>query len=327
MKFYDREKEIEILRRNWVRSERESLFTVMMGRRRIGKTALLLRTQNEQRMLYLYVSKDNEHVLVEKFQRIAAESIGLQIYGRMETFAQFFEALMQYGRDNHFTLVLDEFQNLLKINPAIPSHIQDIWDRYHNSTHVNLIACGSIFSMMHKIFDNDDEPLYGRKDCEIRLRPFRIAVMKEILHDHNPEYTPDDLLCLYMLTGGVAKYIGQLMDAGATTKDSMLEWVTAAGSPFLSEGTELIMAEFGRDYSNYLSILQLIAGGMTVQNQIDNIIGKNTGTYLKNLHEDYNYINRLQPMFSKQGNRNIRWSIDDCFFRFWFRFILPNQTS
>ena len=326
MKFYDREKELQILRRNWEKSEQKSFFTVMMGRRRIGKTALLLRTQKEQRMLYLYVSKDNEHVLVEKFQRMAAEALGLQIYGRMESFAQFFETLMQYGRDNHFTLVLDEFQNLLKVNPAIPSHIQDIWDRYHTSTHVNLIACGSIFSMMHKIFDNDDEPLYGRKDCEIRLRPFRIAVIKVILRDYNPDYTSEDLLCLYMLTGGVAKYIGQLMDAGATTKDQMLEWVTATGSPFLSEGIELIMAEFGRDYSNYLSILQLIAGGMTVQNQIDNIIGKNTGTYLKNLHEDYNYINRLLPMFSKPGNRNIRWTMDDCFFRFWFRFILPNQN-
>ena len=326
MKFYDREKELQILRRNWEKSEQKSFFTVMMGRRRIGKTALLLRTQKEQRMLYLYVSKDNEHVLVEKFQRMAAETLGLQIYGRMESFAQFFETLIQYGRDNHFTLVLDEFQNLLKVNPAIPSHIQDIWDRYHTSTHVNLIACGSIFSMMHKIFDNDDEPLYGRKDCEIRLRPFRIAVIKEILRDYNPDYTSEDLLCLYMLTGGVAKYIGQLMDAGATTKDQMLEWVTATGSPFLSEGIELIMAEFGKDYSNYLSILQLIAGGMTVQNQIDNIIGKNTGTYLKNLHEDYNYINRLLPMFSKPGNRNIRWTMDDCFFRFWFRFILPNQN-
>lgn len=326
MKFYDREKELQILRHNWEKSEQKSFFTVMMGRRRIGKTALLLRTQKEQRMLYLYVSKDNEHVLVEKFQRMAAEALGLQIYGRMESFAQFFETLMQYGRDNHFTLVLDEFQNLLKVNPAIPSHIQDIWDRYHTSTHVNLIACGSIFSMMHKIFDNDDEPLYGRKDCEIRLRPFHIAVIKEILRDYNPDYTSEDLLCLYMLTGGVAKYIGQLMDAGATTKDQMLEWVTATGSPFLSEGIELIMAEFGRDYSNYLSILQLIAGGMTVQNQIDNIIGKNTGTYLKNLHEDYNYINRLLPMFSKPGNRNIRWTMDDCFFRFWFRFILPNQN-
>ena len=82
--------------------------------------------------------------------------------------------------------------------------------------------------MMHKIFDNDDEPLYGRKDCEIRLRPFRIAVMKEILHDHHAAYTSEDLLCLYMLTGGVAKYIGQLMDAGATTKDLMLQWATAS---------------------------------------------------------------------------------------------------
>ena len=126
MKFYDREKELQILRRNWEKSEQKSFFTVMMGRRRIGKTALLLRTQKEQRMLYLYVSKDNEHVLVEKFQRMAAEALGLQIYGRMESFAQFFETLMQYGRDNHFTLVLDEFQNLLKVNPAIPSHIQDI---------------------------------------------------------------------------------------------------------------------------------------------------------------------------------------------------------
>lgn len=326
MKFYDREKELKILQDNWVKSERKSLFTVVIGRRRIGKTALLLHTQNSQRMLYLYVSKDNEHVLMEKFQHAAADSLGLQIYGRVETFAQFFETLMQFGRDNHFTVVLDEFQNLLKVNPAIPSHIQDIWDRYHNDTHVNLIACGSIFSMMHKIFDNDDEPLYGRKDCEIKLRPFRIAVIKEILGDYNNGYTPEDLLCLYMLTGGVAKYIGQLMDAGATTKDHMLEWATATGSPFLSEGTELIMAEFGRDYSNYLSILQMIAKGMTVQSQIDTVIGKNTGTYLKNLHEDYNYISRLQPMFSKPGNRNIRWSIEDCFFRFWFRFILPNQN-
>ena len=326
MKFYDREKELKILQNNWERSEKKSLFTVMVGRRRIGKTALLLHTQNSQRMLYLYVSKDNEHVLVEKFQRAAAESLGLQIYGHLETFAEFFETLMKYGKDNHFTVVLDEFQNLLKVNPAIPSHIQDIWDRYHNDTHVNLIACGSIFSMMHKIFDNDDEPLYGRKDCEIKLRPFRIAVIKEILGDYNNGYTPEDLLCLYMLTGGVAKYIGQLMDAGATTKDHMLEWATATGSPFLSEGTELIMAEFGRDYSNYLSILQMIARGMTVQSQIDTVIGKNTGTYLKNLHEDYNYISRLQPMFSKPGNRNIRWSIEDCFFRFWFRFILPSQN-
>ena len=326
MKFYDREKEIEILRRNWEKSAEHSLFTVMIGRRRIGKTALLLKTEQEQKMLYLYVSKDNERVLVEKFQKSAEEVLGLHVYGRMETFAQFFEQIMKYGKEHHFTIVFDEFQNFLKVNPAIPSHIQDIWDRYHESTMVNLVACGSIYSMMHKIFDNDDEPLYGRKDCEIRLKPFRISVIKEILHDYNPNYTAEDLLCLYMLTGGVAKYIALLMDAGATDKESMLKWATALESPFITEGRELVLSEFGKDYANYLSILQLVAGGMTVQNQIDNIIGKNTGTYLKRLEEDYNYVSKLVPMFSKPGCRNLRWSVEDCFLRFWFRFVLPNQS-
>lgn len=326
MKFYDREQEIDILRKNWEKSTKKSIFTVLIGRRRIGKTALLLRTAREHNMLYLYVSKDNEHVLVEKFQNAAESVLGLHIYGKLESFSQFFEQIMEYGKEHHITVVFDEFQNFLRVNPAIPSHIQDIWDRYCEHTTVNLVACGSIYSMMHKIFDNEDEPLYGRKDCEIKLKPFRISVIKEILYDYNPDYTSDDLLCLYMLTGGVAKYIAQLMDAGATEKESMLRWVCGIGSPFLSEGRELVISEFGKDYANYLSILQLIAGGMTVQNQIDDIIGKNTGNYLKNLDEDYNYVSKLHPMFSKPGSRNVHWCIDDCFLRFWFRFILPNQN-
>ena len=82
--------------------------------------------------------------------------------------------------------------------------------------------------------------------------------------------------------------------------------------PFLSEGREMIMSEFGKVYANYLSILQLIAGGMTTQNQIDTIIGKNTGTYLKNLDEDYSYVSKLHPLFSKPGGRNVKWCIEDC---------------
>lgn len=62
------------------------------------------------------------------------------------------------------------------------------------------------------------------------------------------------------------------------------------------------------------------------QSQIDNIIGKNTGTYLKNLDEDYNYVSKLQPMFSKPGIRNVRRCIENCFLRFWFSFVLPNQS-
>ena len=328
MRFYDREKELDILRANWEQTLERGRMTVLIGRRRIGKTTLMTRSAAEdgQPLLYLYVSKDNERVLTGKFQQAAEQALGLQIFGRMESFAQFFEQLLRYGQENHFTLLLDEFQNFLKVNPAIPSHIQDIWDRYHEKSKVNMVACGSIYSMMHRIFDNEDEPLYGRQDCRLNMLPFRISVLKQILGDHNPKFTSEDLLCLYSLTGGVAKYVAWLMDAKATTKSKMLRWVTQTGSPYLSEGTELIMSEFGKDYTNYLSILQLIASGMTTQSEIDGVMGKNTGAYLDNLEENYSYIHRKQPMFSKPGGRNSRWQLDDCFLRFWFHFIMRNQA-
>ena len=328
MRFYDREKELSILQTNWEQTLERGRMTVLVGRRRIGKTTLLTKNfdTGEQSFLYLYVSKDNERVLTGKFQEAAEQSLGLQIFGHLESFDQFFEQLLRFGLQHHFTVIFDEFQNFLKVNPAILSHIQDLWDRYHEKARVNMIVCGSIYNMMHKIFDHEDEPLYGRQDCRLNMQPFRIDILKQILHDHNPKYAPEDLLCLYMLTGGVAKYVAWLMDAKATTKSKMLHWATQAGSPYLSEGTELIMSEFGKDYTNYMSILQLIASGMTTQNEIDSIIGKNTGAYLNNLEQDYSYIQRKQSIFSKPGGRNTRWQLNDCFLRFWFRFIIRNQA-
>ena len=328
MIFYDRERELEILQTNWEQTNERGRLTVLIGRRRIGKTTVLRKSADDggYPMLYLYVSKDSEKVLTGKFQDAAEQALGLQIFGRLETFAQFFEQLLKYGLQHHYTLVFDEFQNFIKVNPAIPSHIQDLWDRYHENVKVNMVACGSIYSMMHKIFDNEDEPLYGRQDCRLNMLPFRISVLKQILHDYNPKYTSEDLLCLYMLTGGVAKYVTWLMNAKATTKAKMLRWVTQAGSPYLSEGTELIISEFGKDYTNYLSILQLVAAGMTKQSEIDGALGKNTGAFLDNLETEYSYIHHKQPMFGKPNGRNSRWQLDDCFLRFWFRFILRNQA-
>ena len=326
MRFYDREKELEILKKNWGQSGHQSMMTTLIGRRRIGKTALLLKSAIRQQHLYLYVSKDNEQLLCRKFQQQAENDIRLKVYGQASSFGQLFEELMKYGIDNHYTLIIDEFQNFLTINKAIPSVIQDIWDRYKDNTHVNLILCGSIYSMMKRIFDNSDEPLYGRRDSNIRLQPFRIDVLKTILYDYNANYKPEDLLCLYMLTGGVAKYVALLMDAKAISKNKMLRYAFAADSPFLTEGTELLISEFGRDYGTYFSILQLIAAGMTTQSEIDSVIGKNTGAYLNNLYEDYSFISKNTPILSKAGARNIKWQIDDCFLRFWFRFVYPYQA-
>ena len=132
---------------------------------------------------------------------------------------------MRESINRHFTVVFDEFQTLYKINPAIFSEIQDLWDRYHRESKLNLIVAGSIQSLMRRIFEDKNEPLYGRPTSKFTLYPFRTDVLKEILAEHSPDYGNEDLLCLYMITGGVAKYVELLMDAQCYTKDRMLDYV------------------------------------------------------------------------------------------------------
>jgi len=326
MKFYDRINELETLTQIEQQSTETACFTIMVGRRRTGKTSLLLRSSAEKKMLYLFVSRNSEAVLCRQFQQQASEVLGVQIYGTINRFADLFEQLLIFAQKEHYTLIIDEFQDFDNINRAVFSEIQNLWDRYKDKIKLNFIACGSIYSLMMKIFENNKEPLFGRLTSKIILKPFTISTIKDILKDFNQHYSSEDLLFLYTLTGGISHYIALLMDAKATTFKKMLDFVTRPDSPFLNEGKELLVSEFGRDYSTYFSILQLIAAGKTTQSEIDSIIGKNTGAYLANLENQYSLIVKNKPMFSKPESRNAHWSIGDNFLHFWFRFIYPNQN-
>ncbi|MDR0574607.1 MAG: ATP-binding protein [Tannerella sp.] len=326
MKFYNRIKELELLARTLEQSKKSSCFTVTVGRRRIGKTYLLLESVKGQKYLYLFVSRKSEPLLCEQFQKDAADALGLQIFGTITRFKDLFEQLLIFATKEHYMLIIDEFQEFDNVNSSIFSDIQNLWDQYKDRAKINFIASGSIYSMMMKIFENRKEPLFGRLTSKITLQPFAVSVIKEILNDYNPKYTSEDLLCLYMLAGGIPKYIDLLMEAGAVTKDKILDMVTRPDSPFISEGRELLISEFGKEYGTYFSILQLIASGKTTQSEIDSIIGKNTGAYLINLDKEYSLITRNKPMFSKPESRKNRWILNDNYLRFWFRFIFPNQS-
>lgn len=326
MRFYDREKEIAELKRFDDLAGHNAQLTVLMGRRRTGKTTLMMHALDGQPYLYFFVGKKAEQLQCIDFQRQIESVLGLHIHGQVNSIAALIEELMIYARSTKVTLIIDEFQRLADIDEGIISSIQNVWDKYHRESYIHLIACGSIYSMMHRIFEDRREPLFGRKTARIDLKPFTTNVIKQILHDHNPAYTSEDLLMLYAITGGVAKYVAQLMDEGCKTWDDMLHAVCRPASIFLEEGTELLVGEFGRKYQIYYSILQLIAKGMTSQAEIDSIIGKNTGRYLDTLDTEYSLIKKRRPMWAKPNSQGVKYYIDDCFLMFWFRFIEANRS-
>jgi len=67
----------------------------------------------------------------------------------------------------------------------------------------------------------------------------------------------------YAVTGGLPKYLEILVEDNALSRARMLDFILKPHSPFINEGKNLPVEEFGRDYGTYFSILELIATGKT----------------------------------------------------------------
>ena len=321
MKFYNREKELERLDMKRERSADNAQFTMVTGRRRIGKTQLALRVNGETPILYFFVARKSESFLCRDFQQEVEAKLHVPIMGEINSFGRLFDFLMQLSAQRAFTLIIDEFQEFFRVNPSVYSDIQRSWDLYKDNSKINIIVCGSVHSLMFKIFENEKEPLFGRVTAFMRVKPFDVTVLKEILADHNPNYTPEDLLALYAFTGGVAKYVQQFMDGGATTYTEMLNYMIQEDSTFINEGKNLLIEEFGAEYATYFTILSAIARGENTRAKIETTVQREVGGYLTKLERYYGLITKHLPIFSKVETKNVRYALEDNFLIFWFRFI------
>lgn len=234
MKFYNREEEIVQIQRIKEKAYSDhSKLTVITGRRRIGKTSLIFNALRNERIIYFFVGRKSEADLCTGFCKEIENKLSLFV-PQMNTFTEVFRFIMELGKNRKFTLVIDEFQEFENVNASIFSDIQNYWDQYRTSTNVNFIVSGS------------KEPLFGRADVMMKLNPFNTSVLKEILADYKPDYTCDELFALYTYTGGIPKYVELLADNAALTIPEMIGYICQSDSPFIDEGKNLLIGEFGK---------------------------------------------------------------------------------
>ena len=323
MRFFDREIEFEKLREIEDLSHEIAQFTIITGRRRVGKTEMVKKFYEGRTMLYFFVARKAETDLCDIFIDEVRTKLNMPIInGKGMSFAAMFKYIMELSQTQHINLFIDEFQDFYRVNPSIYSDMQNIWDSYKNKAHINLIVAGSVNTLMNKIFKDKKQPLFGRHTNTMHIRPFRPSVLKEIMSEYCPGYKKSDLLALYTLTGGVAKYVELFVDRKKFAEKKMLDMFFERDSYFLPEGKNMLVDEFGKDYGIYFSILTLVAQGRNTRSELENALNiKELSGYLKNLSEEYGLISKMQPIYEKSTNKNVHYVIDDLFLRFWFRFV------
>jgi hypothetical protein len=334
MKFYNREQELLYLQKIQERAVRSAFFTIMLGRRQVGKTALIRHYLQSTGMpaFYFFVSRKNLPALLEEFTEILAVQIPMLKQTRLETFDAFFSVLFDFMVQRPAIVVFDEFQNFQQVDPAVFSILQKFWDTRKDGIKGHLLFIGSAFSLMRKIFENEKEPLFNRPTGKLHVEPFDVETIKLILEDYQvPPQT--QLLPYYALFGGIPRYYFLLERSGLfghEISEIIRELFLEPNALLREEGRQLLIEAFGKENPAYFSILDAIARGHT---QLSNVAGQagiavtSASKYLDDLVSIYQIVERRQPVPSDGPRKNGRYYLNDNFLTFWFRYVFRNLST
>ena len=115
VKFTGREKELAIFRRIRAESLSAARFTVLTGRRRVGKTELLRRAFEDSPCLYFFVARRSEAELCSNFTEEIEEKLGIPIPGTFSRVSDLLTFVMRTAKSLPITLVIDEFQEMARL--------------------------------------------------------------------------------------------------------------------------------------------------------------------------------------------------------------------
>lgn len=326
MVFIGRERELDALERMWERNSFQMM--VVLGRRRVGKTALLDEFAKGRRTLYFTARQQTTANNLRDFTRTLMRFLSMP--EGMPAFPDWGSAIdflvREAGRiGERFLFVFDEFPYAAMADSSLPSVLQIAIDHGLKDTDAMMVLCGSNEGFMESEVLGYKSPLYGRRTGQIRLKPFDAFDTRRMLGGVPAE----DAVAYYAAFGGTPYYLRQVRPERGferNVEDLMLD-----ASGLLYEEPMMLLRQELRDPATYSSVLDAVGAGRTRQSEIADHAGVSPATavskYLGVL-ADLGLVERLVP-FGEDPRRSRKglWKIRDPFFAFWHRFVSPNVPA
>jgi len=305
-------------------------FIVIYGRRRIGKTELMIKFLENKSGIYFLASTEGDRQNIKDFSLRMSKIINDDNFADIEFpgWHSLFETLFRHRtfsdmvRNEKFVIVIDEFPFLIHSNRTIPSVFQKIWELNMKKENVMLILSGSSVSVMESEVLGYNSPLYGRRTGQWQVQPLDFVHLKEFL-----PYSTEDLVKTWFVVGGIPEYLLKF-DPGLTFWDNVLNNVITKGT-YLSQEADFLLNEEFREPKNYKLIFKAIALGYHTLGEICNYTGLDKSMVSKYLgvlrslhilHEDI-------PVTASPKFKRRLYFFSEPYFNFWFRYVYPNRID
>lgn len=252
MKFIGRSEEIKTL---------ESLYhqkglkgAILYGRRRTGKTSLLLESAKSFNGKVIYfqcldsVDSVNAETLLFKVKTIFPD---IPFFGK-PSFMDVLSLIFSLAEKESILLILDEY-SYLKDQDLMDSYLQSLIDQ-NQDLNLKIILSGSYVNIMEHLLDYD-HPLHGRFLYQIHLQPFDYYDSSFFY----PNATSEDKIRYYSVFGGIPYHLS-LIDPNAPFEDNVMNLLLSANAPLQQEIETIIIGEYSK-ISNASFVMSLITEG------------------------------------------------------------------
>jgi len=325
-KFVGRQRELAEL--NAILSQKGAQFILVYGRRRVGKTTLVLRwaEQTGRPAIYWVATRDTPAQIRRGFTQAlwGWAYPDSRAVPRFDTWAEIFEMAARLISDQPVILIMDEFSYAAGSDPALPSNLQAAWDQRFKDSNVTLVLAGSHIGLMMDMMGYN-APLYGRFTAQLPIDPLPFPALGDFL----PRYTVAGRVAVYAVAGGIPAYLERFNDTESVGANIKRLFMRRTGM-FRSEPFILVGDVIRRETQTFESVLKAVAAGGRTPQEIGKMLGLTSSylsPYLKQL-ESLRLIERRLPATippeRRQTSRSSRYHLVDPYLRFYFRFIAPN---
>ncbi len=318
--FIGREKELNALEKLYISNKFE--FVVIYGRRRVGKTALINKFLDDKKAIYFMGVESNTKQNLENFSKSIIEyDSGIETETSFLSFQAALEYVFKLSQKERLILTIDEFPYVARSSKSLSSTLQLLIDKYKDSSKLMLILCGSSISYMEDHVLAYKAPLYGRRTAQMKIMPFDF---EETCH-YFKKFSNEEKALIYGIVGGTPQYLMQMNDT-LSVEDNIKNTFLNPISFLYEEPINLLKQEV-REPAIYTAIITAIAKGASRMSEISNQINENTNVcsaYIKTLM-NLGIIQKETPYGEKASHKAI-YSIEDNMFRFWYRFVLENNS-
>ncbi|MFF4573818.1 ATP-binding protein [Streptomyces sp. NPDC001410] len=275
-KVFDRDAEWQELVAFACDSRPEARLGVVSGRLRQGKTYLLEALTGALGGFYFGAQQGTQTESLSHLANELARYTNAPSPPHWHGWEDATDDLLALGDRRPTPIVLDEFPDLVRQSPSLPSILHSAY-RHHDGGrpgHARLLLTGSSLPLMHRLFSTAS-PLHELSDLHLTLHPFDYRQAARFWGIDDPVLA----LLVHAVVGGTPVYRHDFVqDDAPTGREDFDAWVCRTvlnpGKPLYREAYHLLQEEIDhKDRALCHSALAAVATGCSTQGQVADCLG------------------------------------------------------